>query len=101
MHDSFPYAIIWIIAVLSAACRAVRDDDFRHARNLIGLAATSGFVALGIACLLDYLTGNSRIDYGFGRGLYLGLAALAGALAKEQEAIAKAVLSKIVGPKNE
>jgi len=86
LHEAGPLAIIWLLAVLSAASRAVRDDDYRHTRNLVASCCTGGFIALGIVTILDYSLGGTRVDYNFGRGLYIGIAALAGALRKEQEA---------------
>lgn len=97
MHEAIPYAILWLVAVVSSACRSIRDDDFKFSRNLFGSALTSGFVALGIIAILDYSLGGTGVDFTFGRGLYLGISSLAGALRSEQEALATFLLKKLWG----
>jgi len=97
MHETIPYAILWVVAVVASLCRSVRDDDWKFGRNLAGSSATSGFVALGIIALLDYSLGGTGVNFSFGRGLYLGIASLAGALKSEQEALAKVLLQKLWG----
>lgn len=94
MHETTPYAVLWLVAVVSSACRSLRDDDYKFGRNLVGSALTSGFVSLGIIAILDYCLGGLGIDFTFGHGLYLGISSLAGALRTEQETLAKFLVEK-------
>lgn len=98
MHDITPYAIIWIISVCASASSALWDDDYRHYRNFVGRAFTGGFVAIGVVSFLDYSFGRAGVDWTFGNGLYIGVSALAGALAKEYIEFASLILSKLRKP---
>lgn len=86
------YALCWAIAFLCAFCRTLRDDEFRSYSYGISLGATSGFFAFGaVAILLD--NSANRGDHTW---YYLGVAALVGLLAKEQDRYARVMLAKVL-----
>lgn len=85
------YVAAWAISFLAAFFRAIRDGDYRSYCHGLSLGATSGFFSFGVVAVLrDYSPGD-----GGGHWYYLGIAALIGLLAKEQDKIAKTLLSNV------
>ena len=84
------YFLVWLVAFLAAFFRALRDSDRDNIGRGVSLGCTSGMFAFGLVCFLVDADSSSAT-----RGwYYLGLAALFGLLAKEQDGFAKAVISR-------
>lgn len=83
------FAVVWFVAFAAAFFRTVRDGDFRDTWNACAVGVTAGIFSFGIvAFLVDRDTSNvDRAWY------YIGLSALMGLMAKEQDKWARAVLS--------
>lgn len=86
------YSAVYSIAFTATIARTVRNTDGLHWRNTVSLGCTSGFLSFGACCFLV----NSPSSDSFNPWYFLGGAALLGLLAKEQDQLAKALLSKIM-----
>lgn len=85
------YAAVWAIAFVAAFSRTIRDDEFRSLGYGISLGATAGLFSFGaIALLVD-----GTADSGDRPFYYLGIAALIGLLAKEQDKWARTLLTRV------
>jgi hypothetical protein len=85
------YASVWAIAFIAAFCRTVRDDEFRSIGYAVSLGATAGLFSFGaIALLVDGSTNSGDRPW-----YYIGIAALIGLLAKEQDKWARMMLTKV------
>lgn len=74
-------AIIWLVAFAAAFCRTVRDGEYRDFWHAFSIGATSGVFSFGIvAFLLDSDPSHSTRGW-----YYVGVSALIGLLAKEQD----------------
>lgn len=84
------YAIVWFFGFASSFSRAVRDRECVDSRNILGLSATAGFVSFGVVAVLFVPDADAPSSSWY----WIGISALVGILGKEQDKIAKAVLSK-------
>lgn len=87
------YALCWAIAFVCAFARTVRDNELRSVSYGLSFGATSGFLAFGAVCFLV----DRSTDSGNHTWFYLGVAALIGLLAKEQDKLARLLVSKALG----
>lgn len=84
------YAMVWLVGFASSFSRAVRDRECVDCRNVFGLSATAGFVSFGVVAVLFVPNADAPSSGWY----WIGVSALVGILGKEQDKIAKAVLSK-------
>lgn len=86
------YAAVYAVAFSACVARTLREPDGLNWRYSTSLGLSSGFLAFGACCLLVVSpTSNS-----FNPWYYLGGSALLGLLAKEQDHIAKRLISKVM-----
>jgi hypothetical protein len=86
------YASVWLIGFTTAFVRVLRDDAYKSFVHCVSVSSASGFFCFAIISILD---GDSASDVS--RSWYwLGVAALMGLAVKEQDAIARSVLSKVL-----
>lgn len=83
------YAVVWFVAFASAFSRTMRDGEFRNVGNACAIGFTAGLFSFGVvAFLVD--RDPSHVNRAW---YYLGLSALIGLMAKEQDKWARAILS--------
>lgn len=90
-HEIVFYSIVWFVGFAAAFSRAVRDRECFDNRNILGLSATAGFVSFGVVAVL-FVPGS---DASGSSWYWIGVSALVGIVGKEQDKIAKGVLSKV------
>jgi hypothetical protein len=86
------FSLVWAIAFVAAFARAVRDREYVSLSNNVAVSCTAGLLSFGSICVL----GASSPDDSHGAWYYLGIAALIGLFAKEQDKFGKALLQKVL-----
>jgi hypothetical protein len=87
------YLAVWAVAFVATFARSVRDNEFISFWHNTALSFTSGLFSFGSVCVL----GVDPTDSGHSPWYWLGMSALIGLFAKEQDKIAKTVLSNAIG----
>jgi hypothetical protein len=83
------FAIVWFVSFAAAFSRTVRDGEFRNVGNACAVGFTAGLFSFGVvAFLIDRDPSNTNRAW-----YYIGLSALIGLMAKEQDKWARAILS--------
>jgi hypothetical protein len=91
-EEIFYYVLVWFVASLAAMARIARDREFVSVWHCIGVGATSGFYGFGIVALF-FVPDPASADRSW---YWIGVSALVGLLGKEQDAIGKTLLGKVV-----
>jgi hypothetical protein len=86
------YATVWLIGFTTAFVRVLRDDDYKSLVHCISVSSASGFFCFAVISI----TGDDNVNDISRNWYWLGVAALMGLAVKEQDAIARALLSKIL-----
>ncbi len=86
------YATVYAVAFFACLARVIREPGCVVWRYNVSLACTAGFLSFGGCCLLV----TSVADPHFNPWYWLGGSALLGVLAKEQDKIAKSLVSKVM-----
>lgn len=86
------FSLVWAVAFVAAFARAIRDRDYVSLTNNLALSCTAGLLSFGSVCVLG--AGDSGDDHG--AWYYLGVSALIGLFAKEQDKFGKALLQKVL-----
>ena len=86
------YAGVWCIGFTTAFVRVLRDDDYKSLVHCLSVASASGFFCFAVVSIAN---GDNTSDAG-GSWYWLGVAALMGLAVKEQDAVARTVLSKVL-----
>jgi hypothetical protein len=86
------YSAIWLIGFTTAFVRVLRDDDYKSLVHCLSVASASGFFCFAVVSIAngDNPGDASRSWY------WLGVAALMGLAVKEQDAVARSILSKVL-----
>jgi hypothetical protein len=85
------FSLVWAVAFVAAFARAVRDREYVSLANNVAVSCTAGLLAFGSVCIL----GASDSSDSHGAWYYLGVSALIGLFAKEQDKFGKALLQKV------
>lgn len=86
------YAAVWLIGFTTAFVRVLRDDAYQSFVHCVSVASASGFFCFAVVSIID---GDNPND--LDRSWYwLGVAALMGLAVKEQDAIARSILTKVL-----
>lgn len=84
------YALVFCVAFVASFFRTIRDNEWRDYAHLLAIGCTSGAFAFGLISLLhDHTDNDGRSPWG-----YLGISALVGLLAKEQDNLARSMIYK-------
>jgi hypothetical protein len=86
------FSLVWAVAFVAAFARAVRDREYVSLANNVAVSCTAGLLAFGSVCIL----GASDSSDSHGAWYYLGVSALIGLFAKEQDKFGKALLQKVL-----
>jgi hypothetical protein len=86
------FSLVWAVAFIAAFARAVRDREYVSFSNNVAVSCTAGLLAFGSVCIL----GASDSSDSHGAWYYLGVSALIGLFAKEQDKFGKALLQKVL-----
>lgn len=84
------FGLVWLVGFLTCFARTIRDAEFRDAWHVLSLSVCAGFLCFGVCAVSDGF-GAVRL---VGPSGWLGISALLGLLAKEQNNIGKAVLMR-------
>ncbi len=84
------YVAVFIVASLATLARSVSSSSDRDWRSIVGKSCTSGFIAFGT---ISFIVGGDD-SHARTHWYFLGIAALIGLLAREQDKIARLVISK-------
>jgi hypothetical protein len=90
-EEIFYYVIVWFMACAAALARIARDREYVSVWHCLGVGATSGFYGFGVVALF-FIPNPSSADSNW---YWIGISALVGLLGKEQDAIGKALLSRV------
>lgn len=85
------FAVVWAVAFAAAFARAVRDHECSSFSNACALGFTAGILSFGIVTFLI----DRNPDRAGSPWYYLGISALIGLLAKEQDKYARLVMSSV------
>lgn len=88
------YVAVFAVASLATLARAASQGGSINWRNVVGKSFSSGFIAFGIVAFLVSSSGVDNDGHTHSHWYFLGVSALVGLLAKEQDAIVKTVISK-------
>jgi hypothetical protein len=86
------YAAVWLIGFTTAFVRVLRDDAYKSFVHCVSVSSASGFFCFAVVSIVS----GDNADGISGSWYWLGVAALIGLAVKEQDAIARALLSKIL-----
>lgn len=86
------YAAVWCIGFTTAFVRVLRDDAYKSFVHCLSVSSASGFFCFAVISILD---GDNPGDVA-GSWYWLGVAALMGLAVKEQDAMARSILSKVL-----
>ena len=90
-EEIFYYVVVWFIAFGASLARVARDRDNVSLWNGLGVGATSGFYGFGVVAIFFVPSAAS----GHGTWYWIGVSAMVGLLGKEQDMIAKTLISKV------
>lgn len=84
------YLAVFVIASLATFARSVAQDSGLNWRYIVAKSFSAGFIAFGA---ISFIVGGDA-DHVHTHWYFLGLAALIGLLAREQDKIARLLLAK-------